>query len=94
VTQGSYTGTTTISTSDTAKFFSDLNANVPVSNIVTTTCPKSASFGTVTMLTYEGATTGDISCYSSSGSPQATLYQDEQTIVDDIHAKLGTFDPA
>jgi hypothetical protein len=78
---------TTVPTADAAQFFSDLNANVPLSNVQTgAACVKSASFGTTTILTYEGSSSGDVSCPPSTTSPAQTLWNDARTIETDIGA--------
>jgi hypothetical protein len=77
---------------DSAQFFSDLNANSPLANVATDAgCPKSVSFGTTTELTYEGSTSGDVSCAPSPASPAASLYNDTLKIENDISASVGGF---
>ncbi len=79
---GSPTTSATASASYTAQLFSDLNANTPVVDVTTYgPCTKSASFGTSTTVTYEGYTTGDISCPApSSPAPVTTIYTDVQNV--------------
>jgi len=76
------TSSGTASASSTSQLFSDLNANTPVVNIQTYgPCTKSASFGTSTTVTYQGYTTGDISCPApSSPAPVTTIYTDVQNV--------------
>jgi len=79
--------TSTVPSADAAQFFTDLNANVPLSNVQTNGgCAKSASFGTTTILTYEGSSTGDVSCPPSTTSPAQTLWNDARTIESDVGA--------
>ena len=73
-TQNGTTTNTLIPTADAAAFFGYLKADAPVSSLPTTTCPKSASFGTATTIVYAGSTSGDVSCpaQNADGSPNAT----------------------
>jgi len=86
LTQNGYTSpATTVSATDSAKFFSDLNANYPIVDVETEpNCVKPASFATTTILTYNGYKSGDISCPPSTTSPAQTLYTDEETIQTDL----------
>ena len=62
----------------TQKLFGDVRAAVPFAQLALKPCPKSASFGSTTVLTYKNETSTDISC---PGSPKAaTLYADVQTV--------------
>ena len=78
--------TTTAPAADTNAIFADLETYAPVngSNVQTTTCTKSASFGTSTTIGWEGATSGDVSCPVNIGA--MTLYKDAQTIEADFSA--------
>jgi len=80
--------TSTVPSADAAQFFSDLNANAPMSNVQTVAnCAKSASFGTKTILTYEGSSTGDVSCPPMTAtSPALTLWTDARKIESDVGA--------
>jgi hypothetical protein len=90
--QNGYTATTTVPTADANTFFSDLNANVPMSKVVTDNgCTKSSSYGTVTTLTYEGTMSGDVSCPPSPSSPAETLYHDATKIEQDVRNNIGPF---
>jgi hypothetical protein len=76
-----------VPSADAAQFFTDLNANVPLSNVQTlASCEKSSSFGTTTMLTYDSSTSGDVSCPPSTTSPAQTLWNDARTIESDVGA--------
>jgi len=46
----------------TAAFFKDLHAALPLGELETAPCMKSASFGTRTTVRYRGATSPDLSC--------------------------------
>ena len=51
------------------QLYADLNANLPVSSLATTTsCQKSTSFGTYTTVTYDGSSSQDISCPNSTAT--------------------------
>jgi hypothetical protein len=83
----------TVTAADATQFFNDLNANTPVSSVQTVpNCVKSASFGTTTTLTYEGSTSGDISCPPEPPpvSPAQTLWTDAQTIEMDVQNSLAS----
>ncbi len=80
VTQKNATRSGTVSASTTNTFFSDLNANLPVSKLpISSMCTKSSSFGSTTTITYQAATTGDVSC-PPTGSSTATVFNDVQQI--------------
>lgn len=57
-----------------AKFFSDLQAAVPLASEPQGSCVKSASFGTYTTVTYQGQRSPDLSC--PANRPQQALYDD------------------
>ncbi len=80
VTQNNATRSGTISASTVNTFFSDLMANSPVSKLpINSACAKSASFGSMTTVVYQGSTSGDVSC-APSGSSTATVYSDVQQV--------------
>jgi hypothetical protein len=88
ITESGNTTSGTASSSATSQLFGDLNANTPVVDIKTyAPCTKSASFGTTTTVTYEGYTTGDISCPSGNASPAPVdmIYSD----VENVESSLG-----
>jgi hypothetical protein len=92
LTQNGYTGTATIPATDSARYFEDLNAYSPLADVATLpTCAKSASYGTRTMLTYAGSTSGDVSCPPSTTAPAGILYDDEQAVEADLKQNLGQF---
>ncbi len=62
----------------TQKLFGDVRAAVPFAQLGLKPCPKSASFGSTTVLTYKNQTTPDISCPGSAKA--GVLYADVQTV--------------
>jgi hypothetical protein len=83
------TSNKTVPLSVTDQFFNDLAANSPIDDVQTDNgCTKSASYGTTTMITYMGYTTGDVSCPPTSTSPAQTLYTDAEN----VESYLGPFD--
>jgi hypothetical protein len=84
---------TTVPAADATQFFNDLNANAPISNVQTENgCVKPVSFGTTTILTYEGSPSGDISCPPEPPpvSPAQTLWTDAQAIEHDVNPSLAS----
>lgn len=62
----------------TQKLFGDVRTALPFAQMGLKPCPKSASFGSTTVLIYKNQTTPDVSC---PGSPKAAvLYADVQTV--------------
>jgi len=80
------TTTATVPSSSTAQLFNDLAANVPVSMLGAIDCPKSASFGTATIVTFRGASSGDLSCSGSGsgGSPTQKVFGDVTSVENTI----------
>jgi len=81
----------------TNKLYSDILANLPVSNIPTSSsvlqpgsspgsCAKPASFATTVLLTYDGLTSGDISCPASPAATQ--LYLDYAALENQVELIL------
>jgi len=91
-TQNGYSQTVPVSSTDASTFFTDLNANTPVSGVQTQpSCNKSSSFGTTTTLVYMASTSGDVSCPPSAQSPAQTLYTDANKIEGDVSPQVGGF---
>ena len=67
------------------KFFNDISAAKPLSNLVyNKPCVKSVSFGTSTQVRYQGQTSQDISC-PSNDSRVTNLYDDAKTIQQELN---------
>ena len=92
ITQDGQTQTSVASTSSTSRFYEDVDANLPVSNLATTICAKSASFGTATTITYRGSTSGDISCSNSPAASQ--IWNDIQALESQFASTISTLSPA
>jgi hypothetical protein len=58
----------------TDKFFQDLDAAMPIENLPPGHCLKTASFGTLTSIFYDGQLSPDISC--PDGDQEKALYRD------------------
>jgi hypothetical protein len=73
----------TLGRPQTAWLFAKLQADGPISNLVSGHCMRSMSFGSTTRVTYRGATTGDLGC---TFDPAA---RELKRTVDVIAAQLG-----
>jgi hypothetical protein len=73
----------TLERPQTAWLFAKLQADDPISNLVSAHCMRSMSFGSTTRVTYRGATTGDLGC---TFDPAA---RELKRTVDVIAAQLG-----
>ena len=88
IAQDGTTRAATVTTAETTQFFNDVIANSPLLNVATNDeCTKSASYGSITTLTYLGSTSHDISCPPSPTSAAQTLYND----VVNIEGQVGPF---
>jgi hypothetical protein len=66
-----------------AAFLADLSTVGPVSQIPTSPCTKSVSFGTTTVVTVGADTSGDLECLAATASPAAhALASDCDTLSD------------
>jgi hypothetical protein len=72
-------GRQAISSSLAAQFFADLDAAAPLNELPFIRCQKSISFGSITLITYAGARSPDLSCPSLNVSV-FHLYDDVNTI--------------
>ncbi|WP_322695758.1 hypothetical protein [Nostoc sp. DedSLP03] len=66
------------------KFFNDILAAKPLSNLAYKPCVKSVSFGTSTQVRYQGQTSQDISC-PSNDSRVTNLYDDAKSIQQELN---------
>ncbi len=73
----------TLERPQTKWLFAKLQADSPISNLVSAHCMRSMSFGSTTRVTYRGATTGDLGC---TFDPAA---RELKRTVDVIAAQLG-----
>lgn len=70
-----------------AKFFTNLQAAMPLSKLPTEQCMKSVSFGSSTFLWWRGQRSQDVSC---PGDDRArALYEDAQRIADALKIPVG-----
>jgi hypothetical protein len=76
-------GTGEISSSLTTKFFDDISAAEPLSDLPYTSCAKSISFGTKTEIQYKHQTSPDVSC-PSSDAKVTDLYKDAEAIQQEL----------
>jgi hypothetical protein len=60
--QGGVAAYATLARPQTEWLFGKLQADAPISNLVSAHCMRSMSFGSTTRVTYRGATTGDLGC--------------------------------
>ena len=76
-------GSGEISQSLTTRFFHDISAAEPLSQLPDTSCAKSVSFGTTTKVEYKKQTSPDVSC-PSSDSKVKNLYDDAEAIQQEL----------
>jgi len=76
-------GTGEISPSLTTRFFNDISAAEPLSQLPYKSCAKSVSFGTTTKVEYKKQTSPDVSC-PSSDSKVTDLYNDAEAIQQEL----------
>jgi hypothetical protein len=81
--QGGVAEHATLARPQTEWLFAKLQADAPISNLVSAHCMRSMSFGSTTHVTYRGATTGDLGC---TFDPAA---RELKRTVDVVTAQLG-----
>jgi hypothetical protein len=81
--QAGTTSHATLKRPQTEWLFAKLQADAPISDLVSAHCMRSMSFGSTTRVTYRGATTGDLGC---TFDPAA---RELKRTVDVITAQLG-----
>ncbi len=73
---------TTANLADVAHFLAAVKAAGPLSAMTSGHCMRSASFGSSTHITYQGESTGDVTC--GAGPAAQDLAAEAQTIVQDV----------
>ncbi|CAF0887096.1 unnamed protein product [Didymodactylos carnosus] len=83
---GNRTGTAKLSDSVKNQIAQAVKAAEPLDKLPTRPCPKSASFGTTTVVKHKGKATGDISCASTDQVNK--LFNATETVVQQLHLNL------